>query len=209
MPNNYCPALCGRFFKSIGGLNSHLSSSKSCRWYVAERLHELDDTFQPDNETEATEEDFPDYDPQLDPEITILQNFQELLDEFVLIPDPPWMDSDNPVPQEGEAGPGPQTALYRKRMLAMKDILEEDDDERFTEEDLNSARILRYEQTWQQAAARTQDPDGDANMVAEDEDPRFHPFSSELDWRIANWAIKDGPGHNAFNRLLDIPGVSH
>ncbi|KAF8958087.1 hypothetical protein BDZ97DRAFT_1668977 [Flammula alnicola] len=35
----------------------------------------------------------------------------------------------------------------------------------------------------------------------------FAPFSSELDWRVAQWAVKDGPGHNAFNRLLEIPGV--
>ncbi|KAF8868438.1 hypothetical protein CPB84DRAFT_1819214 [Gymnopilus junonius] len=35
----------------------------------------------------------------------------------------------------------------------------------------------------------------------------FAPFASELDWRVAQWAVKDGPGHNAFNRLLEIPGV--
>ncbi|KAJ7743424.1 hypothetical protein B0H14DRAFT_2308748, partial [Mycena olivaceomarginata] len=35
----------------------------------------------------------------------------------------------------------------------------------------------------------------------------FAPFASELDWMIAEWVIKDGPGHKAFDRLLDIPGV--
>ncbi|KAJ6540166.1 hypothetical protein DFH09DRAFT_1249545 [Mycena vulgaris] len=35
----------------------------------------------------------------------------------------------------------------------------------------------------------------------------FAPFASELDWRIAEWVIKDGPGHKAFDRLLAIPGV--
>ncbi|CAA7267865.1 unnamed protein product [Cyclocybe aegerita] len=33
------------------------------------------------------------------------------------------------------------------------------------------------------------------------------PFTSELDWKIAQWAIKDSPGHNAFDCLLKIPGV--
>ncbi|KAF8871060.1 hypothetical protein CPB84DRAFT_1818259 [Gymnopilus junonius] len=33
------------------------------------------------------------------------------------------------------------------------------------------------------------------------------PFSSELDWRFAEWAVKDGPGQNAIDRLLAIPGV--
>ncbi|KAF8874329.1 hypothetical protein CPB84DRAFT_1690242 [Gymnopilus junonius] len=37
--------------------------------------------------------------------------------------------------------------------------------------------------------------------------PEFMPFSSELDWRFAEWAVKDGPGQNAIDRLLAIPGV--
>ena len=35
----------------------------------------------------------------------------------------------------------------------------------------------------------------------------FAPFASELDWKIAQWAVKDGIGHNSFDRLLNIPGV--
>ena len=35
----------------------------------------------------------------------------------------------------------------------------------------------------------------------------YSPFSSELDWQVAQWAIKDNPGHKAFDRLLSIPGV--
>ena len=46
-------------------------------------------------------------------------------------------------------------------------------------------------------------------MFQEGTDPKFYPFNSELDWKIAQWAIKDGPGKNAFDRLLKIPGVSH
>ena len=44
-------------------------------------------------------------------------------------------------------------------------------------------------------------------MLEEGEDPKFHPFHSELDWNIAQWVVKDGPGNNAFDRLLKIPGV--
>ncbi|PPQ85135.1 hypothetical protein CVT25_004249, partial [Psilocybe cyanescens] len=36
---------------------------------------------------------------------------------------------------------------------------------------------------------------------------KFFPFASELDWKVAQWAVMDGPGHNAFDRLLAIPGV--
>lgn len=169
-------------------------------------LHELDAALEMEDEPQAEEEDFLDYDPQHDPEGADLPDFQELLDEFVLIPDLPSIT--NLEPQEGEAGPGPQTASYRKRMLAMKDLLDDDDDERVTDEDPTSAKIIRQEPA-PIVSLQAQDKDGDANMVADDEDPRFHPFTSELDWKIANWAIKDGPGHNVFNRLLNIPGVSH
>lgn len=34
------------------------------------------------------------------------------------------------------------------------------------------------------------------------------PFSSEIDWRVAQWAKMRGPGSNAFTELLEIPGVS-
>lgn len=50
------------------------------------------------------------------------------------------------------------------------------------------------------------DIDGDTSMEVE-ENP-FFPFASELDWKIGNWAVKDGSGHNAFDHLLQIPEVS-
>jgi hypothetical protein len=36
---------------------------------------------------------------------------------------------------------------------------------------------------------------------------KFAPFTSELDWRIAHWAVKDSASNNAFDRLLKIPEV--
>ncbi|KJA18013.1 hypothetical protein HYPSUDRAFT_119030, partial [Hypholoma sublateritium FD-334 SS-4] len=84
MPNHPCPALCGRFFITIGGLNSHLSASKSCRWYIPEMLHELDAALEMEDGPQAEAEDFLDYDPQHDPEGADLPDFQELLDEFVV-----------------------------------------------------------------------------------------------------------------------------
>lgn len=45
-------------------------------------------------------------------------------------------------------------------------------------------------------------------MEEEETQNPFSPFTSELDWKIGRWSVKDGPGHNAFDRLLQIPGVS-
>ncbi|KAE9389583.1 hypothetical protein BT96DRAFT_759619, partial [Gymnopus androsaceus JB14] len=35
----------------------------------------------------------------------------------------------------------------------------------------------------------------------------YHPFSSRLDWEIAQWAVKEKIGHGSLNRLLAIPEV--
>lgn len=37
----------------------------------------------------------------------------------------------------------------------------------------------------------------------------FHPFVSELDWRVAKWFVDDGPGKSAIDRLMKIDGVSN
>ncbi|KAG2071686.1 hypothetical protein BDR04DRAFT_1015463 [Suillus decipiens] len=36
---------------------------------------------------------------------------------------------------------------------------------------------------------------------------RFTPFTSELDWRVAYWAIRGDIGHKSFNRLMTIPNI--
>jgi hypothetical protein len=50
------------------------------------------------------------------------------------------------------------------------------------------------------------------NDLQEVEEPAgasaFHPFESRLDWQVACWAIEEGIGHGALDRLLAIPGVS-
>ncbi|EGO27011.1 hypothetical protein SERLADRAFT_407591 [Serpula lacrymans var. lacrymans S7.9] len=35
---------------------------------------------------------------------------------------------------------------------------------------------------------------GDGEDVGEASDPKFFPFASEMDWRVACWAIQDGYG---------------
>ncbi|THU96684.1 hypothetical protein K435DRAFT_558344, partial [Dendrothele bispora CBS 962.96] len=33
------------------------------------------------------------------------------------------------------------------------------------------------------------------------------PFTSELDWKLARWAISEKVSHRTFNRLLEIPEI--
>lgn len=37
---------------------------------------------------------------------------------------------------------------------------------------------------------------------------RWKPFASELDWRVAMWAVREDIGQGSLNCLLSIPGVS-
>jgi len=38
-------------------------------------------------------------------------------------------------------------------------------------------------------------------------DTDYAPFSSQLDWEIAQWAVRENIGQGSLNRLLAIPGV--
>jgi hypothetical protein len=35
----------------------------------------------------------------------------------------------------------------------------------------------------------------------------YAPFTSLLDWRVAQWFVQDGIGHKSFDQFLNIPGV--
>ena len=129
MPNFACPAQCDWFFKTWGGLNAHLTSSKSCSWFTKEKIKALEVSASNNtnilmHEDASLEElsrqhldhdhywnglDITNNNPEFDEDEDLLGNedFQDIFDEFALIPNP---HIDNYM--EGEAGPGPQTAAY-------------------------------------------------------------------------------------------------
>ena len=41
------------------------------------------------------------------------------------------------------------------------------------------------------------------------QDGRFAPFDLEVDWRVAEWALKSGVSHRQLDRLLAIPHIMH
>ena len=117
----------------------------------------------------------------------------------------------------GEAGPGPQTEAYRARRYEQR-VLEDDNDERVVEEDLEAGAVIRmadplYER-WKRhftgessSNANNQDSEDVSMVDGSKPSNHFHPFASELDYKIADWMVQNNPGHNAFDRLLAIPGV--
>lgn len=181
-------------------MNSHLTSAKSCSWYAKERLRDLGindiadrvsaTLMEPEGQVE--DEGWKEYYPQEDPDI--IMEFGPYGEELQFLPD---------EPEEIGAEHQNQTA---DNTDSRHTILEDDDDERITIVDEDAGRVFHNKAP----PSHTQvDREGDTFMEEGGEPNQFAPFSSELDWRVAHWAVKDGPGQNAFNRFLEIPGVSN
>lgn len=72
--------------------------------------------------------------------------------------------------------------------------------------------VIRMDETLHQRWKRefSDLSDGDTVMADGWEESKglYHPFASELDWRVACWVVEDGIGHGSFDRLMSIPGVS-
>lgn len=205
-----CDANCGRYFNSIRSKNAHLTSARSCSWYTKTRLRDLgvndeevgeplSTSMETDLQVDQQVEDpgWLEYDPQEDPDVAM--EFGPYGDELQFIPAEPLANLDENRRQAAENN------IHLGTKHSRHTVLDDDDDERIILVDEDAGRIFRKETP----PRYTQDREGDTLMEEDSESNPFAPFSSELDWRIAHWAVKDGPGHNAFNRLLEIPGVSN
>jgi hypothetical protein len=100
--------------------------------------------------------------------------------------------------------------------------LHEDEDTRVEVEHPTAGIVIRMDETLHQRWKRefSDLSDGDTVMADgtglggegadewEGSEGLYHPFASELDWRVACWAVQEGIGHGSFDRLMSIPGVS-
>jgi hypothetical protein len=129
----------------------------------------------------------------------------------------------------GEAGPGPSSAAtsvsaststkLRSTSISIDSGIESD--ERIVVEHPTAGTAIKMGKSlhdkWKALFAKDipghKDIDGDTIMEGSSSQGQgsnlFAPFASELDWRVAAWAIKDGIRHKSFDRQLEIPGVSH
>ncbi|KAJ7112281.1 hypothetical protein C8R44DRAFT_833175 [Mycena epipterygia] len=112
--------------------------------------------------------------------------------------------------------PGPSSATAQAEPSSPNtthpaDHLSDDNSHRITETHPTAGKVIRMHDNlhakWKRSFGLAMDGDGDVEMGGPDMLHGFAPFASELDWKIAEWVVKDGPGHKAFDRLLDIPGV--
>ncbi|PPQ92723.1 hypothetical protein CVT25_013764, partial [Psilocybe cyanescens] len=147
------------------------------------------------------EQDWDDYDPMnhedFDFDMSALQAGGSHRDEFHFIPNTPELPEDG---VEGEDGPGPQTAANRIQSAALhySKVLDDDEDDRTIIWTKNAGDIIH------RVIPPKYMPEEENTAIGAS---NFAPFASELDWKVAQWAVMDGPGHNTFDRLLAIPGV--
>ncbi|KAG2348106.1 hypothetical protein BDR05DRAFT_876002 [Suillus weaverae] len=94
-------------------------------------------------------------------------------------------------------------------------VLNVDEDRRVVVEHPTAGAIMREGETFVESwhrhilGDRLQfDGNGDVDMegVASQ---KYLPFASEVEWRVAQWATKEGVGHKSLDCLLSIPGVSN
>ncbi|OJA18394.1 hypothetical protein AZE42_13977, partial [Rhizopogon vesiculosus] len=94
---------------------------------------------------------------------------------------------------------------------------EDEEDTRIIEEHLSAGRVIRLDETlhqlWRRQFGEEEAEGMDVDMIDDTGQPSssyntFAPFASELDWRVAHWAVSEGIGHKSFNRLMEIPGVA-
>jgi hypothetical protein len=102
---------------------------------------------------------------------------------------------------------------FKPKLLYQSCALDEEDDQRVEDVDKTAERVIGQDQKlydrWKQIFGQNEsfNMDVDGKPAVEKQNP-YTPFTSELDWRIARWAVKNNPGHKVFDQLLSIPRVS-
>ncbi|PPQ76291.1 hypothetical protein CVT26_009707 [Gymnopilus dilepis] len=204
-------------------MNKHLiSTKKRCSGYLKGKLRDLgtdDDQFQLASLDTLPQGDYDDHWVDEDAEeIPYEPFFFEPLNDginshhFLPQENSGRQPDAGPSDQNAVAGPGPSTAanaILTNTQKAIPDgdrLLVDQEDPRRTIWTEGAGEVLRKTVPPLFRPSDVQDEQGDIQMA--EGDSSFFPFLSELDWKVAQWAIKDGPGQNALDRLLEIPGVS-
>ncbi|KAE9389338.1 hypothetical protein BT96DRAFT_1070394 [Gymnopus androsaceus JB14] len=231
-----CPAGCGKVFGTSQARNSHITQAVSCSWYrtyektaALENIlrssltvvhNELGDEYmQREAEGDAVSGAV-----SSDEAGEALREFEEDNDIFHFVP----LDRQLEI---GEPGPGPSTQAFQQRLLerqlgAKVQVLDDEETQRVEEEHPTGGVCIRMDASlhtrWREIhnlppedeLNHSEDPPNNPLPLPINpstspslRDQMFSPFASEMDWRIAEWVVKDSIGHKSFDRLLSIPGV--
>jgi hypothetical protein len=215
-----CP-VCDKSFRTTKARNTHLSTAANCSWYRHGKFKATYDTAaqhrdgfhiydlgqnsaQQANYIQPAINDFSPEDAvrqmEEDAHLGDYEDFFHFVGGVERLPNPGI----------GEPGPGPSTAAQKQ---ASHRLLEDEDDMRVEIVHPTAGQVIRMKETLHEVwRERFGTIDGEGDVVMSDgskNENLYAPFASELDWKIANWMVKENPGHGAFDRLLEIPGVCH
>lgn len=211
MDSLICPANCGKSFHTQKGLTSHLTQSNSCSWYrsyekAASVEAQIDHDELSDDLMRRECEGDPDHDGELVGDW--LQELEEENNPYHFVP----LEPDSTF---GVAGPGPSTQAHRERLSERQlggkvRTLDDGDLSLFEVEHHTGGALVRMDQSLHDRWRLAHDITVDVPMDGSSSPPGnvYAPFASEMDWRVAEWVVKDNIGHNSFDRFLQIPGVS-
>ena len=175
-----CPA-CGKHFSTESGANKHLLQSYKYTRYNKIKYQDL--TVYPDTK---------DYNEDLlhNNDITQPPIFNDILS--------------NAINQDNKDEIINVQNTYRLSTLQFSNYTSLEDDSRtgelYYEDYPDVGKILGVQETTQQQWNKTVSPTANTNI--------FYPFESELDWKMAEWLIDNGPSQSANNQLLKILQVS-
>ncbi|EGO26571.1 hypothetical protein SERLADRAFT_407308 [Serpula lacrymans var. lacrymans S7.9] len=83
----------------------------------------------------------------------------------------------------------------------------DDDDERVVEQNENAGKVIRVDldahNKWRESFHQFHQDNNEMDVDLPDN--RWAPFSTELDWKFAHWALQEGIGQKSLDRLLAIP----
>lgn len=206
-----CP-LCHRVFRTTQGANAHITTNKKCSARMAQSFESTPEAFnmtppspfagnpEPIEDPQSIEQpSSPDWDSAL-----LLEEFDDVNFDLPLHLDP-WVLAPKPAEAPGPSSRLPRTFDASSRISPS---LLQPEDNRFVEPhppQSKSGWVFAIRSPGQDD--HDMDEDGDTAMGSDSDDQRFRPFNSELDWKIAQWAVKDSASHAAFDRFLEIPGV--
>ena len=207
-----CP-VCAKTFTMMKSLNSHLKMAKNCsHWGKGKRREAAMDL--------VDKGELGDLNILSDPQHS--HSISEDLDPIEVMED--WLDDHRDAfhftddVAIGQAGPGPSTT---SRFINR--TLDEDEDARVEDIHPTAGMVIRMDKhlhyRWQKLFKcneenQNNDQDVDMGDGARTDDEQssinpYAPFASELEWRVARWAVQDSIGHKSLDRLLAIPGVCY
>lgn len=189
---------CNRGFKTIGNLGSHQTQAASCHWVVKERERILAAEQADWRELSDQEDDPPggDFDMEM-----ATGGFDAIADEI--------LDSEDIDEQESATTGG----TVRDHLATMEDEVDSDlhcsESRQQVEEDLDIKDVLYVEY---EGAGKVFRRDGCTHeafaMYPSSLATTFHPLNSQMDYNIARWIKEESISQAAFDRFLDIEGVS-